>query len=63
MFINIGRKERILRIVVGLVLLSLTVVGPQTAWGFIGLIPLVTGLVGNCAIYSLLGMSTASSTK
>jgi hypothetical protein len=42
----------------GLVLLSLTIVGPKTMWGFVGLIPLVTGLVGWCPLYALLGINT-----
>lgn len=50
--------ERILRIVLGLVLLSLTFLGPQTAWGFLGAIPLVTGMIGSCPLYTLLGFST-----
>lgn len=50
--------ERIVRVVIGLVLLSLVVVGPKTYWGLIGLVPLVTGLFGTCPLYSLLGIST-----
>jgi len=56
--INMGTIDRAARIVVGLVLLALIFVGPQTWWGLIGFIPLVTGLVGSCPAYSLLGMST-----
>jgi hypothetical protein len=55
---NEGTADRILRIVAGLVLLSLTVVGPKTSWGFVGLPLLVTGLAGNCLLYSILGVST-----
>ena len=47
-----------LRVVAGIAMLSLTVVGPKTSWGFVGLIPLVTGLVGNCPLYSVFGLST-----
>ena len=50
--------DRVLRVVLGLGLLSLTFVGPHTAPGYLGLIPLVTGLVGSCPLYSLLGLST-----
>lgn len=42
---NVGGLDRILRIVVGLVLVSLVFVGPKTPWGWIGLVPLITGLV------------------
>ncbi len=55
---NIGNIERIVRVVVGLVLLSLTFVGPQTLWGLIGILPLATGLVGWCPPYAMLGIST-----
>ena len=55
---NIGKIERIIRVAVGLVLLSLTIVGPQTLWGLIGILPLVTGLVGWCPPYAMLGIST-----
>ena len=60
---NVGKNDRLLRIIIGLGLLSLTVVGPKSMWGLIGLVPLATGLVGTCALYSLLGISTGSSTK
>ena len=50
--------ERVLRVVVGLGIVSLVFVGPQTAWGWLGLIPVVTGLVGSCPIYTILGVST-----
>ena len=50
--------ERVIRVVLGLVLLSLVFVGPHTWWGLIGLLPLVTGLAGTCPAYSLLGIST-----
>ncbi len=56
---NEHRFDRAARIVLGLGLLSLTVVGPHTLWGLVGLVPLVTGLVGSCPVYSLLGLSTS----
>ena len=55
---NEGTVDRVLRVVVGLVLISLVFVGPQTAWGWIGILPLVTGLAGTCPAYSLLGINT-----
>jgi hypothetical protein len=45
---NEGTLDRALRIIAGLVLISLVFIGPQTPWGWIGLVPLVTGLVGMC---------------
>jgi len=55
---NEGTADRILRIVAGIALLSLTVVGPKTSWALFGLVPLVTGLVGNCPLYSVFGLNT-----
>jgi hypothetical protein len=50
--------ERVLRIVLGAALLSLAFVGPQTPWGYIGVVPLLTGLLGSCPLYTLFGIST-----
>ncbi len=50
--------ERALRVVLGIVLLSLVFVGPKTLWGLIGVVPLTTGLAGTCPLYTLLGIST-----
>lgn len=55
---NVGTVDRLIRIVVGLGLLSLVFVGPQTPWGWIGVIPLVTALIGYCPAYSILGLRT-----
>jgi hypothetical protein len=55
---NVGGIDRALRIVLGLVLLSLVVVGPKTLWGLVGLVPLATGLIRFCPVYPLLGIST-----
>lgn len=57
---NEGSVDRGLRVVVGLSLLSLTVVGPQTLWGLVGLVPLLTGTVGFCPLYRLLGINTCA---
>ncbi len=57
---NVGGIDRVLRIVAGLAILSLVFIGPQTAWGWIGLIPLITGVVGFCPMYPLIGISTCS---
>jgi hypothetical protein len=51
--------ERAARVVIGLGALSIVFVGPQTNWGLLGLIPLATGLIGSCPIYTALGFSTA----
>ena len=55
---NEGVVDRILRVVVGVGLIALVFFGPQTAWGWIGIVPLVTGLIGTCPVYSLLGINT-----
>jgi len=57
-FKNEGKIDRTLRVILGAALLGLVFVGPQTAWGWVGLVPLVTGLIGNCPVYSLLGINT-----
>ena len=55
---NEGTVDRALRVIVGAGLVSIVFMGPQTAWGWVGLVPLVTGLVGSCPIYTLLGLRT-----
>ncbi len=50
--------DRAVRVALGLVLLALVFVGPQTLWGLVGLVPLVTGALGSCPIYTILGMSS-----
>jgi O-antigen ligase len=55
---NIGNTERIIRIVGGLVLIALAATGTVGVWGWLGLVPLATGLVGWCPPYSLLGINT-----
>lgn len=50
--------ERVTRLGIGLAALSLSFWGPHTPWGLIGLIPIITGLIGSCPIYTLAGIST-----
>jgi len=57
---NAGNVDRIIRIVVGLGLLALVFVGPKTLWGWIGVVPLLTGLIGWCPAYLLVGLNTCS---
>jgi hypothetical protein len=57
---NEGSFDRFFRVIVGLATLSLVFFGPKTAWGYIGLVPLITGLVGYCPAYQLLGLNTCS---
>ncbi len=55
---NEGGVDRILRIVAGLVLIGLTLSGIIGVWGWIGIVPLVTGAIGMCPLYSVLGLNT-----
>lgn len=58
---NIGGIERGVRIMAGLGLTSLVFVGPQNLWFLLGLVPLLTGLIGWCPPYALLGINTTKS--
>jgi hypothetical protein len=63
MKLNVGSLDRALRIVAGVALIGLTVAGTIGPWGWIGVVPLATGLVGFCPVYPLLGMNTCSMKK
>ena len=52
---NIGSTDRLVRIVLGLGLLLLAFEGPRTAWGYLGLLPLATGVLGYCPLYHAFG--------
>ena len=58
MKINEGVVDRSVRVLVGVVLIGLAVSGVVGPWAYIGLVPPVTGAVGLCPLYSLLGIST-----
>ncbi|MEW6465512.1 DUF2892 domain-containing protein [Tibeticola sp.] len=60
---NEGTIDRALRIIVGLVLLGLAYTGTVGAWGWIGVVPLATGLIGWCPAYTLLGINTCPMKK
>lgn len=55
---NVGGIDRILRILVGVVLIALAATGTVGWWGYLGVIPLLTGVFRFCPAYPLLGMST-----
>jgi hypothetical protein len=63
MKLNVGGIDRILRIVVGLALIGATLAGLIGVWGWIGVIPLVTGLFKFCPLYTVLGMNTCPMDK
>ncbi len=58
MKVNMASWDRIIRVVVGLVLIALSLSGTIGPWGWIGIVPVVTGLIGMCPLYSLIGIST-----
>ena len=55
---NEGPLDRAIRIVLGLAILALIFIGPESLWGLLGFIPLVTGIVGYCPLYEMLDVST-----
>lgn len=55
---NEGTIDRAVRVALGLVLLALIFVGPKSMFGLIGIVPLATGLLGSCPLYTLFGLST-----
>ena len=55
---NMGNTDRIVRAVFGLILVSLVFVGPQTPWGWIGIVPLLTALLSWCPVYVPFGINT-----
>jgi len=61
MTLNEGGVDRAIRIIVGIGLIGLVFVGPQTPWGWVGLIPLATGVVGWCPAYTAFGIRTCRS--
>lgn len=60
---NVGSVDRGLRVVAGLLLLSLTVIGPKSLWGLVGIVPLFTALVGWCPAYTLFGIRTCKTPR
>jgi hypothetical protein len=60
---NVGGIDRILRIVIGLVLIGLTLTGTIGAWGWLGVVPLATGAIGWCPPYAIFGWNTCSVKK
>jgi hypothetical protein len=63
MKLNEGTVDRILRVIVGIAVLSLAFIGPKTPWAYLGAIPLLTGLIGFCPLYAILGVNTCGAPK
>lgn len=55
---NVGDMDRAFRFILGIGLIALVFVGPQTVWGWVGVIPLLTAFVGSCPLYSLIGVNS-----
>jgi hypothetical protein len=60
---NIGDIERIVRIAAGVILVGLAATGTVGWWGWLGVVPLATGLLGWCPPYAMLGINTCSTKK
>jgi hypothetical protein len=63
MTLNEANWDRALRVVSGLGVISIAFIGPKTPWGYVGLVPLATGLIGWCPLYSVLGFKTCKHKK
>ena len=60
MNVNVGSVDRVVRIVAGVAMIGLAVAGTIGPWGYIGILPLLTGFMRVCPAYSLLGINTCS---
>jgi len=60
---NVGGIDRILRVLIGLVLVGLTLAGQIGPWGWIGVVPVLTGALGTCPLYTVLGFSSCPTKK
>jgi hypothetical protein len=63
MKINEGTVDRVVRVAAGLLLIGLAATGVIGVWGYIGVVPLLTGAVGMCPLYSILGINTCPANR
>ncbi len=56
--VNEGVVDRVIRVLIGAAIVSLAFVGPKTPWAYLGVLPILTGLLGSCPAYTLFGIST-----
>jgi len=63
MNLNVGTMDRVLRVVAGLILIALAATGTVGWWGWLGVVPLATGLFRFCPAYALLGINTCPMKK
>ncbi|MBS9779613.1 MAG: DUF2892 domain-containing protein [Moraxellaceae bacterium] len=55
---NVGTVDRIVRVLIGIALIALAVTGKFSPWGYIGIVPLATGVMSSCMLYNLFGIDT-----
>ncbi|MCB9026254.1 MAG: DUF2892 domain-containing protein [Bdellovibrionaceae bacterium] len=60
---NEGNIDRIVRVTAGVAILSLAFIGPQTPWAYIGIVPILTGMMGWCPLYRVFGINTCGLKK
>lgn len=60
---NMGTIDRALRVIVGLILVGLALTGTVGWWGWLGVVPIVTGALGSCPLYSIIGVNTCGTKK
>jgi hypothetical protein len=58
--LNVGNVDRLLRVLVGLALIGLAVIGTIDVWGYVGVIPVLTGMTARCPLYAALGIATTA---
>jgi hypothetical protein len=60
---NERSSERVIRIVLGFTILSLAFIGPKTSWAYLGIVPILTGFMGTCPLYTMFGFSTCAAPR
>jgi hypothetical protein len=60
---NERSSERVIRIVLGFMILSLAFIGPKTSWAYLGIVPILTGFMGTCPLYTMFGFSTCAAPR
>ena len=57
---NVGGLDKLVRVIVGIALIAMVFVGPKTAWGWIGVVPLATAALSWCPLYTVIGLKTCA---
>jgi hypothetical protein len=60
---NERSSERVIRIVLGFTILSLAFIGPKPSWAYLGIVPILTGFMGTCPLYTMFGFSTCAAPR